>query len=55
MTSPHVVPPERDRRRTKRVPFEPATLARTDYYVALEFLDMTQEQSAAVRRIIQNN
>lgn len=119
MASPRVVPPERDRRRTERIPFEPlrmrlggtregilvdlseggallqlsiappqddqilveiewkstrvpvqarvvrsvqrhvqlesATLVRTEYFVAIEFLDMMGETSAAVRRIIENN
>ena len=37
------------------VQIESATLARTEYYVAFEFLDTTRETSAAVRRIIQSN
>jgi c-di-GMP-binding flagellar brake protein YcgR len=119
MTSPTVVPPERDRRKTRRVSFEPlrirldgirdgilvdlseggallqvsgalpqdrhfpveiewkntkvplqarvvrsvqrhvelesATLARMEYHVALEFVEMTRAQSDAVKRIIQGN
>jgi len=119
MTSPNVMPPERDRRKAERVSFEPlrirldrtrdgtvvdlseggallqmsvappldrqipveiewkntkvtlqarvvrseqrhvqleaATLKRTEYAVALEFVDMTPEQAAAVKRIIQGN
>lgn len=118
MTSPKVVPPERDRRKAERVSFEPlrirldgtrdgivvdlseggallqtsiappkdrfpieiewkntklslearvvrseqrqvqlesATLKRTEYYVALEFVDMTPKQSAAVKLILQSD
>ena len=119
MTSPKVVPPERDRRKAERVSFEPlnirldgtrdgivvdlseggallqtsvappkgaefpveiewkntkvplqarvvrsvqrqvqlesATLKRTEYYVALEFVDMTRKQAAAVKLILQSS
>jgi PilZ domain-containing protein len=119
MTSPKEVPPEHDRRKAKRVSFEPlrirldgtrdgivvdlseggallqmaiappqdrqipveiewkntkvslqarvvrsvqrpvqlefATLTRTEYHVALEFVEMTRKQSDAVKLIIQNN
>jgi c-di-GMP-binding flagellar brake protein YcgR len=37
----------------RQVQLESATLKRTEYYVALEFVDMTPAQSAAVRLIIQ--
>jgi len=37
------------------VQLESATLKRTEYSVALEFVDMTREQFAAVKRIIQSN
>ena len=36
------------------VQLESATLARKDYNVALEFLDMTPDTTAAIRRIIQH-
>ena len=39
----------------RQVQLESATLKRTEYSVALEFADMTLEQSAAVKRIIQSN
>lgn len=39
----------------RRVQLESATLTRTEYSVALEFLDMTSDQSAAIKRIIQSN
>jgi hypothetical protein len=37
----------------RQVRLESATLARKDYNVALEFLDMTPETAAAIRRILQ--
>ena len=39
----------------RKVQLESATLVRTEYCVALEFLNMTPEQSTAVRLIIQGN
>ena len=39
----------------RSVQSESATLARTEYYVAIEFLDPTREAIDAVRRIIENN
>jgi hypothetical protein len=36
----------------RHVQLESATLARKDYNVALEFLDMTPSSAAAIRRII---
>lgn len=39
----------------RNVRLESATLARKEYCVALEFLGMTHETSAALRRIIQND
>ena len=39
----------------RSVQSESATLARTEYYVAIEFLDPTREAIDAVRRIIQND
>jgi hypothetical protein len=38
----------------RHVQLESATLARKDYNVALEFLDMTPDTAAAIRRIIQH-
>ena len=38
----------------RQVQLESATLARKDYNVALEFLDMTPDTAAAIRRIIQH-
>ena len=38
----------------RQVQLESATLARKDYNVALEFLDMTPDTTAAIRRIIQH-
>ena len=39
----------------RSVQSESATLARTEYYVAIEFLDPTREAIDAVRRILQND
>lgn len=39
----------------RRVQPESATLVRTEYFVAIEFVAMTRETSAAVRRIIHRN
>jgi hypothetical protein len=36
------------------VQLESATLKRKDYNVALEFLDMTPDTAAAIRRIIEH-
>ena len=38
----------------RHVQLESATLKRKDYNVALEFLDMTPDTAAAIRRIIQH-
>jgi hypothetical protein len=38
----------------RQVQLEAATLKRTEYHVALEFLEMTLKQSAAVKLIIQS-
>lgn len=34
---------------------ESATLARKEYYVAVQFIDVGRDASAAVRRIVENN
>lgn len=39
----------------RQVQLESATLKRTEYYVALEFVDMTQKQSGAVKLILQSS
>jgi c-di-GMP-binding flagellar brake protein YcgR len=39
----------------RQVQLESATLARTEYYVAVEFLELAPETAAAVQRILQSN
>ena len=39
----------------RQVQTESATLARTEYYVALEFVELRAENAAAIRQIIQNS